>query len=299
MNSDQEKPPNRSRSSSHSTLRRLFRDPLVRARRKVLGKNVDHQFAVAAPSPQQTVDIFAGQWVTAFPADMQVQAGSVNHFDQTVDPRVSWVDGVILNGLAGKSVLELGPFEAYQTALLEWAGTSSVLAVEASRTAFLKCLTVKELLNLKSRFLYGDVHAFLDDCQDRFDLVWASGILYHQVDPIGFLTRAAAAGNHLFLHTHYFDHDKVVLTRRADRFIPAKDTVVSWHGRDITLHYFDYASDTTAGTFAGGPRPYTNWLTRADIEFILTELGFTSITYGVDDPGNPAGPAFFLLASRT
>lgn len=299
MTSGQEKLPNRTWSSSRSTLRRLFRDPLVRARRRVLGTNVNHQFAAAAPSPQQTIDMFPGQWVTAFPDDMHVQAGSVNHFDQAVDPRVSWVDGVIPDGLAGKSVLELGPFEAYQTALLEWAGTSSVLAVEASRNAYLKCLTVKELLGLQSRFLYGDVHAFLENCDNYFDVVWASGILYHQADPIGFLTRAAAVGNHLFLHTHYFDQERVALTERADRFIPAKDTIVSWHGRDITLHYFDYASDTTAGDFAGGPRAYTNWLTQEDIEFILTELGLTTITYGVDDPGNPAGPAFFLLASRT
>lgn len=298
MLSGQEKVPNRSWSSSRSTVRRLFRDPLVRARRKVLGTSVDHQFAAAAPSPQQTLDIFAGQWITAFPDDLNVHAGSVNHFDPNVDPRVSWVDSVIPGGIAGKSVLELGPFEAYQTALLEWAGASSVLAVEASRTAYLKCLTVKEVLGLKSRFLYGDVHAFLDDCTDRFDILWASGILYHQTDPIGFLSRAAAVGDHLFLHTHYFDEEKVALTRRADRFIPARNRVVSWHGRDITLHYFDYASDTTAGDFAGGPRPFTNWLTREDIEFILTELGMTTITYGVDDPRNPAGPALFLLASR-
>lgn len=298
MTSGRTKLSTRMSSTSRSALRRVFRDPLVRARRRVRGTIASHDFAAAEPSPQQTVDIFAGQWVTAFPDNMNVHAGSVNHFDPNIDPRVSWVNSVISGGLTGKRVLELGPFEGYQTALLEWSGASSVLAIEASRTAFLKCLVVKELLGLRSTFLYGDALAFLDTCTERFDLVWASGILYHQADPIGFLTRAAAMGDHLFLHTHYFDPEKIASTPRANRFLPAKDVVVSWHGRDITLHYFDYATDTSAGDFAGGPRPYTNWLSREDIEFILTELGLGVITYGVLDPDNPAGPGFFMLASR-
>ena len=37
---------------------------------------------------------------------------------------------------------------------------------------------------------------------------------------------------------------------------------------------------------------------RDDIEFVLRELGMASITYGVLDPENPAGPGFYLLASR-
>ena len=135
-------------STSRSTLRRVFRDPLVRVRRKIRGTSVNHEFAVSEPSPQQTIDIFNGHWITAFPENLHARAGSVNHFDPKVDPRVSWVDGEIPGGLAGKTVLELGPFEGYQTALLEWSGVESVVAVEASRTAFLKCLVVKELLEI-------------------------------------------------------------------------------------------------------------------------------------------------------
>lgn len=282
-----------------SSLRRLLRDPAVNLRRRLTGTLAHHEFATAAPSNQQTVDIFAGQWITAFPDEMKVSAGWVNHFDPEVDPRVAWVERTITGGIAGRSVLELGPFEGYQTALLERAGASSVLAVEGSRTAYLKCLIVKELLGLKARFLYGDALAFLDDCTDRYDIVWASGILYHQVDPIGFLSRAASISDHLFLHTHYFDTEKIAVTQAAPRFIPSKDQTVAWHGRDIRLHYFDYATATTTGTFAGGPHSYANWITREDIEFILTELGLGSITYGVLDPDNSAGPALFLLASRT
>ena len=163
-----------------------------------------HPFAVAGPSAQQTVDIFKDQWITAFPDELGVDAGWVNHFDPEVDARVPWVDSILPGGLAGRSVLELGPFEAYQTWMLEQRG-ATVTAVEASRTAYLKCLVVKELLGIAAPFVYSDALAYLDVSQDHYDVVWASGILYHQADPLGFLERAAAKGDHLFLHTHYFD----------------------------------------------------------------------------------------------
>lgn len=257
-----------------------------------------HEFAAEAPSAQQTVDVFAGQWITAFPDDLGVQAGWVNHFDPAVDNRVPWADSVIPGGLAGKSVLELGPFEGYHTASLEWAGAASVVSVEASRTAYLKCLVVKELLGLKARLLYGDVPAYLQSNHDHVDVVWASGILYHQADPITFLEAIGSRGDHVFLHTHYFQADKVATMAAGSRFRPNLDQTVTWHGRDIRLHHYAYEVDTAQGTFAGGPRSYACWLEREDIEFILTELGFSQISYGVLDPDNPAGPGFFLLASR-
>jgi hypothetical protein len=255
-----------------------------------------HPFAVAGPSAQQTVDIFEGQWITAFPDELGVTAGWVNHFDPEVDARVPWVDSILPGGLAGRSVLELGPFEAYQTWMLEQRG-ATVTAVEASRTAYLKCLVVKELMGIAAPFVYSDALAYLDGSQDRYDVVWASGILYHQADPIGFLERASAKGDHLFLHTHYYD-DSVLATAEAGRFDASKDQHVHWQGREIVLHHRDYIGDTQQGNFAGGPRPYSVWMEREDIEFVLRGMGLTEITYGVLDPANPAGPGFYLLASR-
>lgn len=257
-----------------------------------------HEFAAHEPTPQQTVDIFAGQWITAFPDRLAVTAGWVNHFDPDVDARVPWAASAIPGGLAGKSVLELGPFEGYHTACLEWAGAGPITAVEASRTAYLKCLVAKELLGLNARILYGDVPAYLATSTEPFDVVWASGILYHQADPVAFLEAAGGRADHLFLHTHYFDAERVPGMSTAARFRPDRDQRVTWHGRDILLHRYEYESDTAQGTFAGGPRSFANWLERADIEFMLQELGLSQITYGVLDPNNPVGPGFYLVASR-
>jgi len=261
------------------------------------GRRDRHRFAADAPSAQGTIDIFQGQWVTAFPSEMGVVAGSVNHFDPEVDPRVPWVASQLPDGLVGMRVLELGPFEGYQSAVLEWSGASSVVAVEGSQTAFLKCLVVKELLDLKVNFLYGDMLKYLEATDERFDIVWASGILYHQTDPIGLLERIAARSDRVFLHTHYFDDDAIAAEVREARFDEKRDVTVHWRGRRIRLHCYDYAADPTTNGFAGGPRPYALWMERGDIEFVLAELGLGEITYGVVDPGNPAGPAFFLLAT--
>ena len=257
-----------------------------------------HSFATQAPNPQQTLDLFADEWITAFPDELGVTAGWVNHFDSGVDTRVPWAVATLPGGIAGRRVLELGPFEGYHSASLEQAGAASVTAVEASSTAYLKCLVVKEVLGLRTTYLYGDVPAYLASTDERFDLVWASGILYHQADPIRFLELAAAHGDHLFLHTHYFDAQRCAQIGTANRFDPSRDVTVDWHGRTIRLHHYNYATDTATGTFAGGPAPFARWMTKDDLEFVLAELGLTQITYGVDDPTNPAGPGCFLLASR-
>ncbi len=262
------------------------------------GRRERHVFADRAPNAQDTVDIFRGQWVTAFPPELGVQAGAVNHFDPDVDPRVPWVAEQVPGGLTGRSVLELGPFEGYQTAVLEWRGADPVVAVEGSQTAFLKCLVVKELLGLRARFLYGDVLGFLEETQDRYDIVWASGILYHQTDPVGLLERIGPRTDRIFLHTHCIDPGRTVRGPADDRLDPSGDVHQSWHGRDLHLHCYRYVDDVATNGFAGGPRDHALWMERADIEFVLGELGFTDIRYGVLDIDNPAGAAFFLLASR-
>ena len=268
------------------------------ARRRLGTTSAQHAFATRAPSAQQAIDLFAGQWITAFPQELGLNAGWVNHFDPQVDTRVPWACGVIPGGVAGRTVLELGPFEGYHSAALEQAGAATVVAVEASSTAYLKCLVVKEVLGLNARYLYGDVPAFLAQSDEQFDVVWASGILYHQAEPITFLELAARHGDHLFLHTHYWDAARCAQIGTADRFDPARDVTVDWHGRSIRLHHYNSGSDTTTGTFAGGPRPFARWMSKDDLEFVLRELGLTQITYGVDDPANPAGPGCFLVASR-
>ena len=50
-------------------------------------------------------------------------------------------------------ILELGPFEAYDSRLFEELGAAEVVAIEGSNINFLKCLVLKQALGLKTCFL--------------------------------------------------------------------------------------------------------------------------------------------------
>ena len=85
------------------------------------------------PSNQTIVDIFKGEWFSSFPHQYNVEAGTIKHFDFSVDPRVQWANNTLNHGLKGKRVLELGPYEAYNTWQLEQLGAKEVIAVENNK----------------------------------------------------------------------------------------------------------------------------------------------------------------------
>src|SRR5580704_17227004 len=97
------------------------------------------RFYDAFPGHQAALDLYAGAWATAMPEGSGLQAGERGHFNEV---RVLWA-AKILGGLSGKTILELGPYEAYNTYQFETMGAASVVAIENSRDNFLKCLIIK------------------------------------------------------------------------------------------------------------------------------------------------------------
>ncbi|MEV0678224.1 DUF1698 domain-containing protein [Actinosynnema sp. NPDC050436] len=164
------------------------------------GSSVLDRYVRVGPSPQVAVDLFAGTWSSALPLD-GVTSGPVPLF---ADARVAWALEH-LGPVAGRSVLELGPLEAGHTYQLTKAG-ASVVAIEAQTTAYLKCLVVKELLGITgARFLLGDFLEHMRVTPDRYDVCFASGVLYHLRSPVEALALAARVSSRLVLWTHYYD----------------------------------------------------------------------------------------------
>ena len=63
----------------------------------------------------------------------------------------------------GFRILELGPLEGAHTYQLEKLGAAEIVAIEANKEAFLKCLIIKELAQLeRARFLLGDFVTYLE-----------------------------------------------------------------------------------------------------------------------------------------
>jgi Protein of unknown function (DUF1698) len=253
------------------------------------------RYAAAAPSPQQVLDLFKGEWSSVLPAPYcECEAGRQPMFG---DPRLKW--GVEqLGGVTGCRVVELGPLEGGHTWMLEQLGAAEITAIEASDRAYLKCLTVKELTGLRrARFLYGDAVAYLRESSEHFDVGIASGILYHMTNPVELLALLAACCDRLYLWTHYYD-ETALLRHPIVRARFHGSSEATHAGFTHTLHRYRYQASRFRLGFSGGRAPHSYWLTRDTIIAACRHLGFTRIEIAFDDPNHPYGPSCALVALR-
>jgi 2-polyprenyl-3-methyl-5-hydroxy-6-metoxy-1,4-benzoquinol methylase len=161
------------------------------------------------PSPQQTLDVFAGKWASRFPGELgALRAGSNLLFE---DPKIQWAAEKLQElgvTLSGSTVLELGPLEGGHTYSLSKAGAASVTAIEAHQEAYLKCLISKELLGMERvNFLLGDAVAFLRQIGHSYDIGIASGILYHMADPVELIELLCLRCRAVYVWTVHWDQE--------------------------------------------------------------------------------------------
>lgn len=250
------------------------------------------------PSPQTIVDIFEGAWKSKLPGELV--SGNEAMFQ---DSRPDWLAQKIPGGLNLKSVLELGPFEGYQTLKLERLGAREITSVEGNSVNFLKCLCLKEALGMSASFQFGDIMGFLNQCDRKYDVVWASGVLYHMQQPIQFLERASQLAPYMFIWTHYYDDSIENLTNGQEKhFLSQHDKVENYHGRDITLHARSYLTpdyDNNVPLYwEGGLEQITYWLEKADIQWLLEQSGM-KIEAILSDTNELLGlPLISFLAKR-
>ncbi|HZE67769.1 MAG TPA: DUF1698 domain-containing protein [Sporichthyaceae bacterium] len=264
-----------------------------KAKARPAERAINDSYVTLAPSGQNAVDIFRGQWASALPAELGLEAGAIRLFS---DSRISWAIEQF-GGMKDQRVLELGPLEGGHSHMLAAAG-ADVLAVESNTGAYLRCLVAKELTGRDSvRFVLGDFMEYLRSCQDHFDVCIASGVLYHMRDPLETLALTAGVAQKLFLWTHYYDAE--VLAARSDtarRFGAA--TTGEFNGFAHTLHRQSYGTALNLPGFCGGDAPYSNWLSRDDLLRGLAHVGWQVDAIAFEDPQHPNGPALALTATR-
>jgi hypothetical protein len=259
----------------------------------VIAQDFSHQ----PPSHQNALDLFEGAWKSALPAAAGLTAGTSGTFDST--GVVDFVDRTIPGGLAGRSVLEIGPYEGYYTSQLEQRGVASVLAVEVNVRSYLKCLVVKEALGLQSTFLLGDALE-LDLSGKHYDLCFAGGVLEHQTEPLQLLAKVSAATDALYIWTHYYDPGLMDDQEDFPHFKPRRNSDRSAAGFSCRHHYRAYAlgDQGVPATWSGGAAPYSNWLERDDIFAFVEHLGFQRIVIRQEVIDHPLGPHVSFLATR-
>lgn len=254
-------------------------------------------YARGAPTPQHLVDIFKGEWTSLLPAEAgNVTAGRDALFD---DPRIHWaLEHFARWGVPaqGATALDLGPLEGGHSYMLLKAGAKSVTAVEANRSAYLKCLLVKELLGLNDlRLLHGDAVAYLEQDGPACDIAIASGLLYHLTNPVRLIERLGARARAVFIWTMVYDAD--FNAAHPDRAVATGPSYqVDQGGFHHTLHQHGYTNGTDWSRFWGGIEPTAAWMEKADLLGALRHFGFNRME--VVDEDNLNGRAVRIAAVR-
>ena len=273
----------------------LMSDPTVLAKASCgLGARYEER----APSPQTIVDLFGDSWKSRLPGET-----SSGKSDMFADGRPAWLASKLAGGLHFKSVLELGPFEGYQTYLLDRLGAREIVSVEANTVNFLKCLCLKELYGLKAQFMLGDVIGYMSACARRFDAVFASGVLYHMQDPVRFIELAARLAPSFYIWTHIFDERVLRLTNGQERhFVPEHDQQLTIAGRVVVLHARSYLiaayRESIPRYWEGRQGDLTYWLSKPDLLWLLRQAGLDEIDLHDESEVNGL-PCISLLARRT
>jgi SAM-dependent methyltransferase len=242
------------------------------------------------PSHQAAFRLFEGEWSSNVPG---YGCGSGGLFN---DHRIKFF-AEQCGGFQGKRVLELGPLEGGHTSMIANAGATNVTAIESNTRAFLKCLIVQNALKFKANFVLGDFGRYLEQCDEKFDVVIASGVLYHMSDPVRLLENAAKVTDYIGLWTHYYDPK--IINDREDlrRKFEASPRVENLGRRQIELYQQSYLDALQWKGFCGGSAPTSYWLTRDSLLAVLEELGF-DCEIRDDSKTHPNGPAMTVFASR-
>ena len=223
-----------------------------------------------------------------------LQAGTVALFE---DPRIGWALSE-LGDLQGRTVLELGPLEGAHAYMIERAGAASIVSIEANPEAYLKCLVVKETIGLqRTHFLCGDFIEYLRNSPPRFNAAFASGVLYHMMEPAELIALLSNITRNLYLWTHYYDAHLISADRKlSSMFVGNRQSEHA--GFRHRLFRYEYWGSFGARQFCGGSRPHAHWMTREDILRCLQHFDFTEIRANFEAPDHPDGPAFAIVARK-
>jgi SAM-dependent methyltransferase len=196
------------------------------------------------------------------------------------DPSRAASTAVVLDqmrgGLEGKRVLDLGCLEGGYAVTFARRGAREVVGVEIRDANLERCRFLAQRLGLANvHFVKADVRAISRDELRAFDVVFASGILYHLDDPFDFLLRCSElTTDTLVLDTHIAS-----LHSWGHRCSPELVTR-EWHGRSylgrVAVEYERELSpeelETTPWTAYGNPTSF--WLTEGSLVTMLRNMGF-------------------------
>jgi hypothetical protein len=178
--------------------------------------------------------------------------------------------------------------------MLEQAGIRATTSVEANGRAYLKCLVVKQLFDLRrTAFLHGDFLEYLAAGNQTWELGLASGVLYHMRDPMRLIALLAGRCRDLLVWTHYHDPERA----RTDPKLAATlgtPQVVDRHGYRHTLVPKHYGDTLGWAGFCGGSADHCSWMLRDELLGAFEHVGYRVMAIAFDRPDHPNGAALAI-----
>lgn len=229
------------------------------------------------------------------PPHVGAAAGRVHMY---ADDRIPWCLD-LFGSIAGRKILELGPLEGMHTYILDQQQPEVIHAIEANKLSFLRCLITKELLDLKrAKFFHGNFLPWLEHTEVSYDLIVASGVLYHMKDPIRLLELIAKRSRAVFIWTHYFSHEAMPGDEQWRKSLSGDVETVLYCGLKVSLYRRGYHRSWKETTFCGGMHDRHYWLEKDDILGILRLLGFDEI-WTAHEQRHSNGPSLSIFARRS
>jgi SAM-dependent methyltransferase len=196
------------------------------------------------------------------------------------DPLIAASTAVVLDqaggGLDGMRILDIGCLEGGYTVTFARLGAREAVGLEIRETNLARCRYLQRALDLANvRFVRGDARALPVDELGTFDLVFASGILYHLDDPFGFL----AACTELTLQTLVLDTHVASPHAWAHGCLPEL-TSRDWRGTSYLGRIaVEHERELSPGELEQRPwASYGNltsfWLTEDSLVRLVRNLGF-------------------------
>jgi hypothetical protein len=242
-------------------------------------------FITEVASLQNGMNLF--DWTCKVPME-GLKTGSYPVFEKK-DKRPNFVINEF-GSVKGWDILELGSFEGGHAYQLEKSG-ASVVGIEAHPSNYIKCLLAKNALQMNSVFLLGDFQKYLAMHSKKYDLIFASGVLYHMLHPVELMFHISNCTDRAFFWTHYVNSNQA--NEWNSKF---KEEC---HYKDFACTYYKYAYDTNRfDRIYAGVEKECSRMTKDDIVNCLRHFGLTKFILLEDEPDHPGGPAFSFIVHR-
>jgi len=197
-------------------------------------------------------------------------------FDASRDIRIRIVLDLCGGSLADKTIVDLGCNEGGFAVEFARLGAKESVGIEAREVSWLRCELVRKLARLQNlKFVRGDVMVELARWPSSFDVVFASGILYHVTDPHQLLSDIfAACRGAVLIDTH-------VARREAPSHVCSEEIVSrTFGGKSYQGRLFPEVSDTARESqlwAAWGPNNTSFWLLEDELLTMMRAIGFHEI----------------------